>query len=438
MTTIYIREATYVDPRAGNDEYYRTFVFGSSWVTQYGRNGTAGTFTKVVNAADEVAANKAAAAKLASKVRKGYEPARAGIVTIAGNLVDVTVLDQLVDDLPPDTADRPRDAQMVAAVLPQVGPTSILGDDSLDDVTAEVVAMLGGMPADAAADEDSSPTLPVRPMLASVQPEVTVRNALRSQHWVSQYKYDGDRVVVEVNAGEIRVLNRQGVEKSRNVSRAHLLPFSSLHSGRWVFDGEVVGRTLVLFDIAAATDGIHTWVGARTGFMDRYNVLSHVAGALGIPGAGDGPAGGPVLLAPVASDNDSKETMLADAADQQREGVILRHRAGLYEQGRRSVQLVKVKFEKDADVVVTALHPTRQSAELSVHQTDGNVIVVGWASTIGRTVAVGDVWVARFLYVTNPNHPRLVQPRLVNRRTDKSPNECHLDQFADAGTNKAV
>lgn len=60
-TTIHITEAQYIDPRAGNDKFYRTYVLGSTWVTQYGRNGTIGTFTKLIEVASEDAAAKAAA-----------------------------------------------------------------------------------------------------------------------------------------------------------------------------------------------------------------------------------------------------------------------------------------------------------------------------------------------------------------------------------------
>lgn len=43
-----------------------------------------------------------------------------------------------------------------------------------------------------------------------------------------------------------------------------------------------------------------------------------------------------------------------------------------------------------------------------------------------------------FLYVTDPSHPRLVQPRLVRQRTDKPAAQCQLDQFVAAGTSRIV
>ena len=123
-----------------------------------------------------------------------------------------------------------------------------------------------------------------------------------------------------------------------------------------------------------------------------------------------------------------------------REGLILRHTDGPYESGRRSTTLVKHKLIKDADVIITALHDTKQSATLSVHALDGSLLEVGSASTIGKGgVSVGDVWQVTFLYITDPQFPRMVQlSRLVLWRSDKDPAECSIEQFADAGTNKVI
>jgi predicted DNA-binding WGR domain protein len=432
-TAVVVREATYIDPRAGSDKFYRVFVAGNRWCSQYGRRGTAGTFTKIVEAADEAAATKAADAKFISKVKKGYEPSLSGVVMVA-DMSDTGALDLAVQALPVGN-------NAVAGPVPipvAADPTAITGDRR-DDLTPQVVAALEASPVRAAAavPADTAPDLPVRPMLASVQPAEVIADAMASDHWVAQFKYDGDRVVVEVDNGVLRVLNRQGQTKTRNVGRAQIAPFTALYSGRWVFDGEVVGRTLVLFDLAAASDGRRTWVRDTTPFTVRYDALTAVAAALGLGSDADG-ATDPVVVAPVA-DRAAKEEMLATAVTEQREGIILRHRDGHYEPGRRSTHLVKHKLVKDADVIVTGLARAKESATLAVYDGVGDLVEVGSASTIGKgEVAVGQVWVVAFLYVADPRFPRLVQPRLVTRRNDKDAHECVLDQFAAAGTNKAV
>ncbi|NLU64911.1 WGR domain-containing protein [Rhodococcus sp. HNM0563] len=432
-TTAHINEAVYIDPRAGNDKFYRTFTFGSAWVSQYGRNGTLGTFTKIVETASPEAAVKAAAAKFAGKVKKGYEPVRSGGVETSTVITadNLAVLDTLVESLHKGDA--------VGIVTEPV--TAVEMDTRREDFTAAAVEALTatsflGEPAVA---EDTMPSLPVRPMLASVQPAEIVADAMDSDDWYAQFKYDGDRVVIEIDNGEIRVLNRQGQAKVRNVGPSHLHPFSALHSGRWVFDGEVVGRTLVLFDLIVATDGINTWARESMAFPVRHHTLTILTEVLGIPAVDKATEGSPVVLAPVAVTAQHKADMLESAVAEQREGIILRHYCGTYESGRRSTMLVKHKLIKDVDVVVTALHPVKDSAELAVHDAEGNLVQAGTASTIGKgAVEVGQVWVVTFLYVTNPEHPRMVQPRLIRQRHDKALTECLLDQFADAGTNKAV
>lgn len=430
---ISISEAGYIDPRAGNDKFYRVFVLGSSWVSQYGRNGTAGTFTKLIELATPEAAQKAADAKFAAKVKKGYNPVRAGQVDSSvdidqGNLA---LLDELAGTLPL--------GESQTIVTEPVNPVDLGAQVEQPLTSAAREKIETRFHGAKAAEEDLRPMLPVRPMLASVQDQSAIDTAMLDHAWLAQFKYDGDRVVIEVSDGQIRVLNRQGQEKTRNVGAAHLRPFTALDEGRWVFDGEVVGRTLVLFDLIMASDGTSTWSRESNPFLRRYYVLELIAGVLGIMDAEIAPADAPVVLAPVATDNETKLDYLAQAVRDQREGLILRHTDGPYESGRRSTTLVKHKLIKDADVIVTALHDTKQSATLSVHALDGSLLEVGSASTIGKgDVSVGDVWQVSFLYVTDPQHPRMVQPRLILRRSDKNPAECSIEQFADAGTNKVV
>lgn len=428
-TNITIREGQYIDPRAGNDKFYRVFVIGSAWVTQYGRNGTLGTFTKLVQESDEEAALVAAGKKFDAKVKKGYNPTRAGVVDFEAQITaeDLHVLDYLVARVPESGSGEvwlDQEPVQVAAV-----------ETTLADITGDVVAALlaARVPTRPAVAVDTHPSLPTRPMLASVQPEHVVNDAMVDEDFVAQLKYDGDRVVVEVTDGQVTLLNRAGQAKVSNVGTAHSTPFTALGSGRWVFDGEVVGRTLVLFDMLTATDGTTTFVNEYAGFEQRHQALSIIAGQLDLdPQA--------VIVAPVADGAEAKADLLARAVSGKREGIMLRHRQGPYEPGRRSMYLVKHKLIKDADVIVTSLHRFKQSATLSVYDADGILVEVGAASTIGKgdVAVVGDVWVVTYLYVLDPAHPRMFQPRLVRRRDDKAAAECNLAQFADAGTNKAL
>lgn len=427
-----IEEGKYIDPRIDKKAFYRTFVFGSNWVTQNGRIDEWCTTTKIKTSASPEAALAAAQKKFLSKVKGGYEPSRSGVVstTITFDDDNRDMLAGLVEALPEG---------QIGAIVSEPVEAADLGGAIRTDLTNQVPAAVHPSMGRATRDEDLDPALPVRPMLASVPTEDVLADAMTSDDWVAQYKYDGDRLVIEVMDGEIRAMNRQGKAKIRNVTTANLEPFTALHSGRWVFDGEVVGTTLVLFDMLMATDGTTTWIDEGSSFIHRHSMLLSIARLLDIPRAvtsGDNPA---VVIAPVAHGEEEKEEFLSFAVANSREGIILRDRASTYESGRRSTVLIKHKLIKDADVIVTDLSTVKESATLSVHSQTGEMVEVGAASTIGKgAVALGDVWVVTFLNVGNPEFPRLFQPRLVARRDDKTPAECHINQFADAGANKEI
>lgn len=424
--TIDVTEIAYIDPRAGSDKFFRTFVYdsvdGAVFRTQYGRNGTDGTLTKPVAHPDRDKATAAAEKRITSKVAKGYQPVGVASVEHDGEVTDDVLAGVTVDGSAQDVIVEVEPVEAVV-VAPADGP--VLGRD-------DVASLRAVAPPRDAVDADVSPDLPTRPMLAQVAQPGSVESLLGDPGWVAQRKYDGDRLLVEVADGHVRALNRQGKAKQRNVPVDALTPFTALRHGRWVFDGEVVGSTLVLFDLALATDGAATFIDSDSPFDHRYGALVELASLLGLTEPD-------VVVAPVAASEADKQTMLTEANENQHEGVMFRRTDGPYEQGRRSTGMLKHKFIHDADVVVTALHTDRESATLAVHGDDGNLVEVGSASTIGKAdVRVGDVWTVMFMYVIDPNLPRMVQPRLTLKRHDKDAAECMLDQFAHAGTDKAV
>ena len=136
----------------------------------------------------------------------------------------------------------------------------------------------------------------------------------------------------------------------------------------------------------------------------------------------------------------AKTDLLDAAVIESREGVIFRRIAGTYQPGRRSAAMLKHKLVKTADCIVVAVQTGgKANASLAVHGSHGRLVALGTVSTIGKgPIAEGDVVEVRFLYVVDPSHPRMFQPRLLGVRTNKSAAECSIDQFAYAGTNKRL
>jgi predicted DNA-binding WGR domain protein len=187
MQTVIIHHAEYIDDRSNTDKFYRIFVVASAWVTQYGRNGTIGTFTKPTQAASADAALKAATAKLDAKVKKGYNPTSSGTVSTTA-LTEITedtleILDALAQSLP--------QGQSVAITAEPINAVD-LGPDKASNITIVASTALSPLPSITPRSVDLTPELSPRPMLASVQPETTVDNTMLDEQWVAQYKYDGD------------------------------------------------------------------------------------------------------------------------------------------------------------------------------------------------------------------------------------------------------
>lgn len=406
------------------DKFYRSFIIetesGATVTFQYGRNGTVGSFTPRKDFPTFAAAVKVAEKKLAEKIGKGYNPTIGGAISF-------------------DSAPTDSDLDRAANVIP-VGGTAI-SMPTLREQSAVVVSANAAAPIDTEAFDRvcskletgrgiTGPAAITRPMLASIVDPSDLQYLLSQRGWVMQPKIDGDRVVIEVIDGVVSVLNRSGQPKVKNVGEAHLSPFRALTQGRWVFDGEVVGRKIWFFDMPAAGD-FHD---EGDDFITRYRNLTLTLINLNVDPESIG-------LVHTTEGTDAKRALLADADAAGKEGVMFRRADAAYEPGRRSESLVKHKFIKEVDAFVTRVNiGGKDNAELAVHAADGSVQVIGQVTTIGKgEIKVGDVLEILYLYIVSPEAPRLYQPRVMRVRTDeKSAAECSIDQLAHAVTDKSV
>lgn len=251
--------------------------------------------------------------------------------------------------------------------------------------------------------------------------------------WWAQIKADGHRFLIEIEDGKVTVLNRAGMPKVTGVSPVILRCFEPFDEGHWIFDGELVGSRLLIFDLPVAG----SLVGPKSDFQGRFHALQLLFSEWQ-------PDPTRVELLPCAKTPDEKLALAKSAQAEQREGIMLRHRALMYAPGRRSSMLLKVKFVKEADCIIheigsdghdnvslTLLDPERKYSGTGI-------VNVGNASAIGKKPKpqVGDVWEVRFLYVVDRAKPRLYQPRLMRKRTDKALHECLVDQIDNAFTDK--
>jgi len=431
-TTVRSIELEYAE--GSSSKFYRTFVTGDDneghAVVQYGRIGTAGT-TKATSYPSLAEAEAFAAKQVKAKKAKGYQPTAEAEFDIDGaDLGSLAAMDL--------------DGQFMRHR--EAGGT-IAADATADEVAAHAAATERA--AALAAESDYTPTAtqadvtralekagfakltdpapPPVPQLAETISKLELARALDDPGWTTQRKVDGDRFMVQIEDGNIRILNRSGQPKVTNVPAAVVASFAPFKDGNWNFDGEIVGRTFHAFDMAHA-DG---FVDACTSFGERHAILSSVVNTLDSPHVR--------LVDTAGSDAGAKRKMLRDVKESDGEGIILRRTNTPYEHGTRGAGLMKHKFVSEADVYVKAVDPSKESVTLAVRNAAGEEMVVGKASTIGKgPIAKGDVVEARFAHVLDPENPTMVQPRILRKRSDKAADECHLDQFAEAGTVKDV
>jgi ATP-dependent DNA ligase len=272
----------------------------------------------------------------------------------------------------------------------------------------------------------------MRPMLAETATMADLPKLLTDDKWVAQLKADGHRYLIVIENGKMSVLNRAGQPKVSMVDAAIAAQFAVFTTGTWIFDGEIVGNQLLLFDLAQAGAEIAT----TNPFTERYQVLSVLYNDVWQPDPNL------VALLPVAAGETAKRALLAQAERECKEGIMMRHVDGTYQPGRRSRQLLKVKFTKTVDAIILRTGDGgKENVTLALLDPINNRIVeIGRASAIGKKPAptMGQVWEIEYLYVVDPKAPRLYQPRLKMLRTDKELHECLFNQLDGCYTDKSV
>lgn len=417
-------ELVYVDSRANHDKFYRVYLDHqtSEVYSQYGRNGTEGTWTNRKAAANIDAGQKEMQKLVTKKMAKGYRPHKAAPLTSVTPFTTWS-LSTAVCNLPVTGEKSPASIERGQAPVVVAAAKAATADPK---ITARI-ASIQRHPLTQAKNGATRTTSNPIPMLAEIAEKGDVRPMLKSDQWSVQLKLDGERALIEVDNGTISVLNRQGVAKVRNIGADMLAPFVHLTEGYWLFDGEIVGRDLWLFDMPVG-ENFHD---ERTPFEQRFHHLVSIVRSFGDCEH--------LKLVETATTVDDKQAMLAAAEADHREGVIFRRNASSYQHARRSGDLRKHKFIKEVDCFVTEVgRGGKENAVLAVFN-DGVEQEIGQVSTIGKgTVNVGDVLEVAYLYVVDGDNPRLYQPRILRKRRDKAAAECSIAQFADAVTNKEL
>ena len=279
-------------------------------------------------------------------------------------------------------------------------------------------------------------------------PESKYEDYVTNDEYWFQQKMDGTRVLVTRKPGcPVEFFQRDGKPLSYAAAVLHTegLTFAvhALYSAaatvysqpeatmrrRLTFDGELViheGNVAVLYvwDVVDVSKP-----GAI--YSSRYQMLSRIIEEFRRLCSGNDK----IVPSTTVRWTDEKRAFLEQAKEAGVEGVMAKWIREEFRPGERTNTTVKLKFVKEADVVVTSFERGRNpagreigSAEFAVYDSEGEWLKVGRCSLIGKPeVEVGSVITVKYLCWTGS---AVVQPRMVWLRHDKAPEECTIDQFA--------
>ncbi len=249
-------------------------------------------------------------------------------------------------------------------------------------------------------------------LLNPVVPDEAAQLATNSD-WCVQEKFDGRRMLVRKYADGIDGINRKGliVALPEPVARAVAqLP------GTFVFDGECVGNTLIVFDVLEL-DGSDCR--ARP-YRDRLFALMQSV-----------PEDGSHLRSPeTAMDTSHKVEFIQRMRQENKEGVVLKRLTGTYLPGRPSSggDALKLKFVESASFVIAKVNAKRS---VSLQLLSGAKWVDAGNVTIPpnqEIPAKGTVAEVKYLYAF-PESGCVYQPVYLGQREDIAAAECVVGQL---------
>lgn len=296
------------------------------------------------------------------------------------------------------------------------------GNETIEEGTSTVLVPIP-------LEEGPAPTTgmaELRPMLATEVAAEKMGNYINDDNWYAEQKVDGHRVLIHIQSGKLMVLGRGG-QSSQHASRfsqPHYKDITRLSD--CVIDGELVGDIFWIFDLPHYDNEKIT---IDSTYLTRRETLERLYSTWKPNDA--------YQLLPVAKTQVEKELLATTCYNTGGEGLMFKELSGTYSPGGRTSTMLKAKFVKTADVIITGIGTSgKTNYTLSVFKED-SMVEVGKCSAIGKAVVtIGSVIEVKYLYLGV--NERLYQPRMIKVRTDKRPNECLWSQFDHARVNKEV
>jgi bifunctional non-homologous end joining protein LigD len=251
-------------------------------------------------------------------------------------------------------------------------------------------------------------------LLTEIGPQQAAR-LIQNPNYGGQEKENGKRRIVVRNGNQVFCFNREG--EKRNLPPAVVKIILQHHLTRFVIDTELCGTviaprvrifdSLILGDELLGQQEYQFRLNRTHEEFDNFNPMFFVLYTARTP--------------------EEKLALCKKLYAENAEGMVFKRMDAIYKQGRAG-QHFKLKFWKDADVVVIGPSPEgHDSVEIGVYK-NGKLHRISGVSLIGRErVKAGDVITVKYLYATKNLH--IVQPIMLQKRDDKQPKACTADQL---------
>jgi bifunctional non-homologous end joining protein LigD len=223
--------------------------------------------------------------------------------------------------------------------------------------------------------------------------------------YCAQPKHDGERVMIAKKGDEVTGINRSGLTRAlpqELVDDAKQLPDG-------VYDGELVGSTLHVFDLVQPGT-----------YQSRLHALEK---NLNKPMRH-------ILRVETAYTSDAKINLMARVQAENGEGIVLKDLKAAYKPGRPASggPQRKFKFVETASCIVLRSNTGKRSVMLGVVEGDATIEVGSCTIPANHNIPeAGTVVEVRYLYAYRGG--ALFQPVYLGPRTDIEAKDCTVDQL---------
>jgi bifunctional non-homologous end joining protein LigD len=267
---------------------------------------------------------------------------------------------------------------------------------------------------------DKTPT-GLLPQLLNPIEESEISQYILDPNWVMQEKHDGHRRAFALSDGSAVSANRKGfaVAYPKEVTDGIAKACSAFFP--LTVDGELMGSDYVIFDLRVFKgESIeHLPVSARLELMEQLSNVLAIAGVTN------------VRVVKTARTSEEKRELFWRTKKLGREGIVGKRLDAPYVPGKPNSggPHFKLKFVKDATVMVISRHATKSSIGMGMLDAAGKVVPVGNCTIPANATPpeVGSLVDVQYLYAYQGGS--LYQPVYIGSRDDVSCDECTLSRL---------